>query len=329
MTRKLVIAGMPESGKSTFLIALRHLLIFHEVQTALRATRLSDFEKHLNELEEKWIACEPVKRTKQTVEEWVSLHVRREADSTEAEIMVPDFSGEAFRRPAATGNCSPAIARMLSELDGLLLFTNADRSADDVRLEPLAALLSDDAAATVDGAVVGAIAVPDRQGETGGTGLVESQTIAQQRGPGNGQVAADQAAPHNPIPFDPVNMPEEALLVELLQILNRRPRFPKKRVIAVIVSAWDVVEEPALSPEQWLEQNRPMLWQYLLNNNDLWTLRVYGVSAQGGKLPEEKTALQAKTPGQRVQVVGHGAQPHDLTAPIDWLMTESASDGHA
>ncbi|MDN7752664.1 TRAFAC clade GTPase domain-containing protein [Burkholderia gladioli] len=329
MTRKLVIAGMPESGKSTFLIALRHLLIFHEVQTALIATRLSDFEKHMNELEEKWIACEPVKRTKQAVEEWVSLHVRRREDSTEAEIMVPDFSGEAFRRPAATGNCSSAIAQMLSELDGLLLFTNADRSADDVRLEPLAALLSDNATSTVDEAIVDATAVPDRRAENGRTERAEPQTMAQQGGPDNGQVAADQADPYNPIPFDPMNMPEEALLVELLQILNRRPRPPKERAIAVIVSAWDVVETAALSPEQWLEQNRPMLWQYLLNNDDQWKLRVYGVSAQGGKLPEEKTALQAKTPGQRVQVIGHDAQPHDLTAPIDWLMAEIASEEHA
>ncbi|WP_175948376.1 hypothetical protein [Burkholderia pyrrocinia] len=292
MTRKLVIAGMPESGKSTFLIALHHLLVSHEVQSALRATRLSDSEKHLNELAEKWLACEQVDRTKQTVEEWMSLHVRKEADSTEAEIVVPDFSGEAFRRPAATGNCSSAIARMLSELDGLLLFTNADRSADDVRLEALAALFSDPASGTEGGYAEGAPA-------------------------------------HSAVPFDPVNMPEEALLVELLQILNRPPRVPTARMIAVIVSAWDVVEEPDLIPEQWFEQHRPMLCQFLRNNDDLWAVRVYGVSAQGGKLPDEKKALQAKIPGERVQIIGHGAQPHDLTAPIDWLMTGSAAKDHA
>lgn len=290
MTRKLVIAGMPESGKSTFLIALRHLLVSHEVQSVLRASRLSDAEKHLNELAEKWLACEQVERTKQTVEEWVSLHVRKEADSTEAEIIVPDFSGEAFRRPAASGNCSSAIARMLSELDGLLLFTNADRSADDVRLEVLAGLFAEPT-----------------------SGMEGSEADA------------DGAPAHSAVPFDPVNMPEEALLVELLQILNRPPRVPTARMIAVIVSAWDVVEGADLSPEQWFEQHRPMLSQFLRNNDDLWSIRVYGVSAQGGKLPDEKKALQAKVPGERVQIVGHGALPHDLTAPIDWLMTSSAA----
>ncbi|QPQ89106.1 hypothetical protein I6H08_38530 (plasmid) [Burkholderia gladioli] len=292
MTSKLVIAGMPDSGKSTFLIALRHLLVSHEVHSVLRASRLSDAEKHLNELAEKWLACEQVERTKQTVEEWVSLHVRKEADSTEAEIIVPDFSGEAFRRPAASGNCSSAIARMLSELDGLLLFTNADRSADDVRLEALASLFADPGSGREGG---------DAEG-----------------------VPASSAAP-----FDPVNMPEEALLVELLQILNRPPRVPTARMIAVIVSAWDVVEQAGLTPEQWFEQHRPMLSQFLRNNDDLWSIRIYGVSAQGGKLPDEKKALQAKVPGERVQIVGHGAQPHDLSAPIDWLMTGSAAKDDA
>lgn len=304
MIRKLVIAGMPGSGKSTYIAALRHLLVTHEVPTKLTATRLSDAEKHLNKLEEDWIACKKVERTKQAVEEWVSLFVKREADSAEAEIVVPDFSGEAFRRPAATGNCSAAIANMLSEIDGLLLFTNADRGADDVRLESLEGILVDDSPA------------PDDSAES------NDKAAAGEAGTSD-KTAASRAAPDGSVPFDPLNMPEEPLLVELLQILNRSPRVPTERMIAVIVSAWDAVEDPELSPEQWLNQHRPMLWQYLHGNRDLWSVRVYGVSAQGGRLPEEKVALQGKIPGQRVQVVGHEAQPHDLTAPIDWLMTSA------
>ncbi|CAE6816530.1 hypothetical protein R75461_05897 [Paraburkholderia nemoris] len=327
MTRKLVIAGMPDSGKSTFLIALRHLLVSHEVQSVLRATRLSDAEKHLNGLAEKWLACEQVDRTQTGVEEWVSLHVRKEADSSEAEIVVPDFSGEAFRRPAATGNCSSGIARMLFELDGLLLFTNADRSADDVRLEALASLFAVPSEAEGSG-TDGTNAKPSRsesgtEPESGDANPVMQPAMADPAG------VANSAPAYSAAPFDPVNMPEEALLVELLQILNRRPRVPTARAIAVIVSAWDVVEEQDVSPEQWLEQHRPMVWQYLRNNDDLWSIRVYGVSAQGGKLPDEQKALQAKIPGERVQIVGHGAQPHDLTAPIDWLMTGGVVEDHA
>lgn len=304
MNRKIVIAGMPESGKSTFIAALRHLLVSQDVPTALVATRLSDSEKHLNQLENEWIACEKVRRTKQAVEEWVSLFVKRETDSTEAEIVMPDFSGEAFRRPAATGHCSAAVAAMLLDIDGMLLFTNADRGADDVRIEPFAELLAGDNSAVPDGN-------PMDASESASAAVAGPDGMAAQHVSG---------VPEGSVPFNPQNMPEEPLLVEILQILNRPPRPPTERMIAVIVSAWDAVEESELTPEDWLKCYRPMVWQYLHSNTALWKARVYGVSAQGGKLPEEKAALQGKVPGQRVQIIGHEALPHDLTAPIDWLM---------
>jgi Double-GTPase 1 len=302
MNRKLVIAGMPESGKSTFIAALRHLLVSQDVPTALVATRLSDAEKHLNRLENEWIACEKVERTKQTVEEWVSLFVRREDDLAEAEIVVPDFSGEAFRRPAATGHCSTAVAAMLLDIDGMLLFTNADRGVDDVRIEQFADLLADDNALRDVNAVPGDMPARD------------DAPAKRDASRPNGTEPDDSVA------FDPRNMPEEPLLVEMLQILNRPPRAPKERMIAIVVSAWDEVDESDLAPEDWLKRNRPMVWQYLRSNTALWKVRVYGVSAQGGRLPQDKEALQGKVPGHRVQIIGYGARPHDLTAPIEWLM---------
>ncbi|WP_053572418.1 TRAFAC clade GTPase domain-containing protein [Caballeronia cordobensis] len=292
MKRKLVIAGMPESGKSTFIAALRHLLVHQDVRTKLVATRLSDAEGHLNRLEQEWIACEMVERTKQTVEEWVSLFVKQVDGSQEAVLMVPDFSGEAFRRPAATGHCSEAVASMLQEIDGMLLFTNADRGADDIRLEQFGELLDEAIEASKD--------------------LVEGEPVG-----------VKESVNEDVVPFEPLNMPEEPLLVEILQILNRPPRAPRKRMLAIIVSAWDEVQDNRAEPEEWLRQHRPMLWQYLRSNTTLWESRVYGVSAQGGRLPQDKVALQCTIPGQRVQIVGHQAQPHDLTDPIDWLMANT------
>jgi hypothetical protein len=317
MNRKLVIAGMPESGKSTFIAALRHLLVSQDVPTALIATRLSASEKHLNRLEKEWIACEKIERTKQAVEEWVSLFVRRKVDSSEAEIVMPDFSGEAFRRPAATGHCSAAVAAMLLDIDGMLLFTNADRGADDVRLEPFAELLADDDALPDNNSILGDDAISDAVARPDGVAARDDAPTA------GDDVRIHGTAPDGTVPFDPQNMPEEPLLVEMLQILNRQPRIPKERMIAVIVSAWDAVEVPDLAPEDWLKRNRPMVWQYLHSNTALWKVRIYGVSAQGGKLPKEKAALQNKVPGQRVQIVGHEAQPHDLTAPVEWLMSRN------
>ena len=56
-----------------------------------------------------------------------------------------------------------------------------------------------------------------------------------------------------------------------------------------------------------------MLWRYSTSNPDLWTLRVYGVSAQGGKFPAQRVELQALEPSLRIKMIGPEATQHDLT----------------
>ena len=64
-----------------------------------------------------------------------------------------------------------------------------------------------------------------------------------------------------------------------------------------------------------------MLNQFVANNDDLWDLRIYGVSAQGGRLPERKAEFEGMmNQSERIQVVGLEAGRHDLTAPLRWLI---------
>jgi len=280
MTKKIVIAGMPGSGKTTFISALRHILVSDEVETSLKLTGLSDAEQHLNTLEKEWIACSKVGRTKQLVEEWVSFHVREVATETLATILVPDFSGEAFRRPAATGQCKKTVQAALADLDGLLLFTNAARGDDDTLITTVQELLD-----------------------------------------------GEESSVEEIVPFNPIDMPEESLLVELLQIFNRAPAKARRRKLALIASAWDDVEavDKSQTPDQWFFLYRPMLSQFLECNGDLWDVQVYGVSAQGGKLPRDRDLLGSMVPSERVRIVGHAAKSHDITAPIGWLMSSPRS----
>ena len=62
-----------------------------------------------------------------------------------------------------------------------------------------------------------------------------------------------------------------------------------------------------------------MLAQFLQHNPELWDLRVYGVSAQGGRLPQDRKRLKSMNPAERIRIVGHHAKPHDLTAPLRWM----------
>jgi hypothetical protein len=123
-------------------------------------------------------------------------------------------------------------------------------------------------------------------------------------------------------------MPEEAKVVELLQMMNRRPAPPRPRKLAVLVSGWDAVQSvnDAALPDTWMAANRPMVEQFLRYNADLWTCRFYGVSAQGGVLPRDKEQLVAmRKPSERIRIAGHGASAHDLTSPIRWLMATGAA----
>jgi hypothetical protein len=267
--------GMPGSGKSTFIAALRHLLLAGDVPTELLLTILAEEEKHLNKLEADWLALREVPRTKPATEGWVEFHLRDPEGGREATVLVPDLRGEAFEQPASLGRCESDLHMALAEADGFILFTNAENDVDSLMLSDLGDLL--------------------------------------------GPLADGGGGP--PPPFRPEDMPEEVKVVEFLQMANRRPLTARRRRIAVMISAWDTV--PAgTDPGTWLAEHRPMLDQFLAHNADLWETRVYGVSAQGGRLPADRARLRGlRKPSERIAVIGHGAARHDLTAPLRWVGT--------
>jgi len=272
MKQQLII-GMPGSGKSTYIAALRHVLLADDVQTELGFVGLADEERHLNDLEADWLRCKEVQRTKPATEGWVQFRVRDRRTGAEATISVPDLRGELFEQPACFDQCQKDLYDGVAAADGIVLFTNADREDDALMISDLGDLLGDD-------------------------GLEEAEPIN---------------------PFRPQDMPEEVKIVEFLQMANRRPLPCRRRRVAVLVSAWDVVKN-GISPETWLASNRPMLAQFLKYNPELWDVRIYGVSAQGGRLPRDRARLaKIKNPSERINLVGHGAAPHDLTAPLQWL----------
>lgn len=121
--------------------------------------------------------------------------------------------------------------------------------------------------------------------------------------------------------WSPKHVPEQVRLVDLLQFLLRPPFIRRPRRLAVIVSAWDVVDQPKPIPKNWLAREMPFLHQFLNNNQDSFDFRVFGVSAQGGSLTSEVTRLHLakQTPSKRIQCIEPSIDQHDLTAPLMWL----------
>ncbi|ANJ97472.1 hypothetical protein [Serratia plymuthica] len=124
--------------------------------------------------------------------------------------------------------------------------------------------------------------------------------------------------------WDPKMVPSQVSLVELLQFLQHKPFKIINRRLAIIISAWDVVETQAilLTPTAWLEREFPLLFQYLINNKDYFDFRVFGISAQGGDVTSNsRNELVLKVPSKRISCIGEDTEPHDLTSPIAWLMS--------
>jgi adenylate kinase family enzyme len=135
----------------------------------------------------------------------------------------------------------------------------------------------------------------------------------------SGEVVVEQIEEHREWTPEMVSM--QVNLVELLQFLQHLPFRRGVRRIAVVISAWDVVETPSLEPTHWLERELPLLYQFLISNPRSFEFRVFGVSAQGGDVKSDrKSELVMKTPSTRISCIGPETDPHDLTSPIVWLM---------
>jgi hypothetical protein len=276
LANRILFAGMPASGKSTYIAALRHLILANDVPCGLELVELASDNAHINRLERDWIQCQPIERTQTSSEAWVELTVRQVSNGQIKSLTVPDLRGEAFEQPAVMGSCASEIIELVEHAEGLMLFTNANKANDALLISDMSDILP----------------------------------------------LADASSTTQPKPFDARQMPEEVKIVEFLQLINRRPRRSKPRKLAIIASAWDVVDSSQSGdPEAWFAKNRTMLHQFLSHNPDLWSFRTYGVSAQGGSLPHDKARLTALAKAsERIQVVGQGASQHDLAAPLLWLM---------
>lgn len=116
-------------------------------------------------------------------------------------------------------------------------------------------------------------------------------------------------------PWDPAKTPTQVMLIELLQAFLSHNERDRPLHVGVVISAWDVVH-PGSTPAAWLDENLPLLSQYLRSNADQISYGVSGLSAQGGTLPDDAARLQAiPNPLDRIQVItARGDTTTDVSA---------------
>ncbi|OSP53504.1 hypothetical protein [Pseudoruegeria sp. SK021] len=284
-----VILGYPDSGKTTFLAALWHILDAGSASSIV-LDKISGDVRYLNEIKRIWLKCEQVPRTLTSSEELVEMHVRDATTSNRSVLRLPDFSGETFLSLIADRECEEDFVSILQDSDGILFFVNADRAND--------ALFVTD------------FDFPDEGSEP-------EQYIAAER---DETAEADRV-----VDFDPRRMPEQTRIIDILQILQAPVLQKGRRRLVIAISAWDVVAADEVEPSEWLAREMPMLAQYLATNSELYDVCHCGISAQGGSFEgEARNQLLAVDPANRVQCRWDEKTTNDITLPLTWLNDDDA-----
>ena len=123
--RSVVIIGLPESGKTTFLGALWHLVTAREIETVLRFHNLrSGNVAHLNAIATRWREARVQERTAVGGNKLVSINLLDQSGLA-VRVTFPDIAGEAYRRMWEERTCDLVVADVL-RADGVLLLIHAD-----------------------------------------------------------------------------------------------------------------------------------------------------------------------------------------------------------
>jgi len=278
----LLFVGLPRSGKTTYLAALWHVLEDQDPVSAtkLKLKRLSGDRTYLNLIVEAWRACTPVPRTTLQTDD-TTVALHLEGDGFgEFTLSVPDLGGEAFEQQIEHRKMSAAHAALFREANGVILFVHPD--------------------------VKKGTQISD-----------QDQIVASIRGAAaaEGGASADSAVP---VPWKVEMLPTQAKLVELLQFLL--DLVDQRLRVAVVVSAWDLVADLGQTPLEYVSGRMPLLRQFLNANDDIVDHAVFGVSAQGGAIPDDKSKLLELDSLKRIRVCHGGDDDHDITKPLAWLL---------
>ncbi len=284
--RLVIIAGLPESGKTTYLAALWHLITARTHTTKFTFDSLVKGEhKHLNALAERWRQGHVQIHTETAANSVVDMNLL-DSSGEQVRLSFPDVSGESYRDMWEARDCTTELANLLRSGRGLMLFVNTDLIQAPLLTVQLAA---------------------------------QAQAIGVPLPPGQSQ------------PWNAREAPTQVQLVDLLQLCRLQPLDIDTKRVSIILSAWDKVAIELRTPQQFLRERLPLLYQYLTIGN-VWDWRVFGVSAQGGDYirddkpptPEELAKVEElrnlDDPVRRISVISDVDHAHDLTEPLAWLL---------
>jgi hypothetical protein len=290
--RRVLMVGLPETGKTTFLAAFWYLVERGDLEGALRLVRLPDIRKYLEQIKTDWLMFRKPARTVGSMESITENSMRlSSANGDEFDLSFPDVLGEIFREQVEHRSWEPSFADLVKTTAGLVLFVHPK----NLKKGPSIAFANE--------VLDGWQDQPEMAAESDG--------------------AAEEKAPA--VLWEPALMPTQVKLVDIIQTLCGL--FGEGRQIdrlAIVISAWDLVRKEGLDPHSWVDKHLPLLTQYLRCNQQTVQYRIFGVSAQGGDLAKDVDKLHSvEHPTNRILIEGlmeGEGRNVDLTFPVRWVL---------
>jgi hypothetical protein len=123
------------------------------------------------------------------------------------------------------------------------------------------------------------------------------------------------------ISWTPEQSSSQVQFVDLLQTLMYLRDTDASVRLAVVISAWDVIGN-RVRPIDWIEKRLPLLSQFLSANHRRIPSRVFGISAQGGDLDQDRQRLlNYALPSERCMVIeADEPRPVHISAPLLFLL---------
>jgi hypothetical protein len=277
--------GLPETGKTTYIAALWHVVTSGEVTGSLVISDLQPDREHLNTITKVWRECKRVGRTLLGKDRAVTLNLCSPNGADSLALTLPDSSGEAFKRAFEDRRWSPTVEELVGSTDKILFFVHPSGMVQPERIDALEEIVTSASDA-------------EDQGEESKVGPPQSGVL----------------------PWDPKHASPQSKVVDLLQlVLKARPNQPTR--IAIVISAWDLVADEGANPESWLSRRAPLLSQFLEAHKLLRPYQIYGVSAQGQDYESHTAELrEIVRASDRLKVAVGNQTNRDLTLPIRWLV---------
>ena len=388
-TIELLFLGLPETGKTTYFVALDEVLNRQTKELGLVNGGFAANRNYIEQAKKAWRAGKDVGRTVLlTTDDPVELLVSHPKSDTTARLIAPDVNGEFFDRQWVDRKWPVSYRKQLASVAGVFVFINAaingrnsemteawknlphdeSFSVDDItNLASFTAKLkqpSDGLCASISGRLsadtkqkLAEHQVPETGINALRTGLLKDLNEIIQgssiydaqhflkitlrpeterllvRNPTKktlvrlNRLLLEDASPQEiskriTKPWEARLAAKQVKLVELLQFISGHGQTRQPLALAVMISAWDVVESeeaPKIRPEVFLKSEWSLLYQYLQANPEQFRSHIYGVSARGGDDAAQAKLLSLQ-PYERVWLKDGAEVTKDLTRPLRWLL---------